>query len=423
MQTRCLLIAALLVSAACAHTSRSTSPEPASDYDGFDSDPQPLGTYSFMVPINDDWDTDWPDSAPAARSDSWNDTSTPAGTRPTPAPAKRRQSSPSTDAEFSDIPTGMVVVYDDSLSGDGWMDSGAGRQPSPATRSGTSPDHPPSVPADLPSDLAPDSSTGGRGSEYVVQRRERQRETPTPSLASTRQRAPSPARVAPDADTDGDDPFARLQRDLREAGVEETLPTRSQPAEPPPESLWTRSQESALPQRPGDDQRMAPGREAGVIGVHAVAGAGVLVARDPQGGHGAHFAYGVNVGWNPEFARDVVFDVGFWRAATRDGTDFASVATSYHHFSLRALWQPPLPNNVFLGAGGGVVLTQSLVGYSVGGAEADTVRSMAHRPGLEATLAAGTRFKPLEVRVEMRTLLRGGMRLDFLPTMSVGATF
>lgn len=422
-----LVIVALFLAGACAHTQQETARE-SSDADFTATrDPQPLGTYSFMVPIEDDWETEWPDSAPVKREASPGPSS---ATRTTGTTAPSAEPTPSArgttgvkraaSAEPLDVPKGMVVVYDEALNDEGWIDSGANRQHTAPASSSTGPS---STTATSSTTTTTPASTlaeseAAPGAAHVVRRRERAGSGDTVAAVD---RTAGPQRSGA-RQANASDPFARLQRDLRAAGVEEESPRTAQQA-PPAESLWTRSRESRLPDRPGDDKRMAPGRDPGTIGVHAVAGAGVLIARDPQGGHGALFAYGLNVGWNPDFAQQVAFDLGFWRAGANAGTEMVSAGTSYHHFTARALWQPPLPNNVFLGVGGGVLLTQSIVGYKVGGASADTVLALAHRPGLEATLVAGTRFRPLEVRVEMRTLLRGGMRLDFLPTLSIGATF
>lgn len=440
------LTTALLLTVACSHSPKERSSR-NSDVEIDFSHSEPPGTYSFMAPVEEE-DDGWFDSAPSSRQRA-QPAKTAAASPERPgvqgenqgaAPPSRRDPRPA-PPEDDDLPMGMVVIYDDSITDEDWADSGAYREqtPGPASRSPLARQPQRGRSAEATSEREPswgaEAEESAPSSSQVVVRRSRTREAEDEDGLRRDRQGPSRADASQPAasrssgrsrQAEADDPFARLRQDLQEAGIEseaEEEPRQKRRARPQSDSLWSRSQEDRLPTRPGDDEHMAVGREAGKKGIHILAGVGLLAARDPQGGYGANLAYGLSAGWTPSFARSLGLDLALWRAAANDGTEFVSTSTSYHHLSLRAMWQPALPYNLVVAAGGGFLLSQSIVGYHIGGESTETAFAFSHRAGVEAMLAGGVRFKLVEFRLEMRALLRGGMRLDYLPTANLGVAF
>lgn len=161
------------------------------------------------------------------------------------------------------------------------------------------------------------------------------------------------------------------------------------------------------------------------VGFGLTAGLGALLPADPRTGYTADFAYGLQGMWSPAFLKGLAADVGFWRAGRSDGTPVARVNTAFNHLSVRALYLYRLPQEprLYVGGGGGALVTLTQVDYLLRDEGQQTHSSMAVRPGLDAGLVSGFQYEQIQVRLDVRSMLRWNLRLDFLATLSAGVAF
>ena len=261
---------------------------------------------------------------------------------------------------------------------------------------------------------------------------------PKPSRAEpahTRPTAPSEAAPREEAaDEDGSDdepaptraskrtqPPSRKERAREKERDDELMPDPPAPKKHESEPLAA----DALPTdlRPYDKPASTGPRDADWIGISITGGAGVLLASDSVSGFKPMLAYGGQLTIHPSTPGFLGFDLSVWRASRSDGTSFLHTETSYLHMSARLMFTRVLSRHLFGGIGGGLLLTRSAVRYTGGDDPAQAVDGTLMRPGADATLAFGARFGVLELRLDAHALVRGGLRLDLLPTGSLGLTF
>lgn len=231
------------------------------------------------------------------------------------------------------------------------------------------------------------------------------------------------------------DPFAKLEGDLAEAEGR-TRPAPTPPPEPtlpdpPDEPTYKRPPELAretfadpeMASKPlADPKEKVEKRDDALLGVSVVAGLGLLVANAPASGYAVHFGGGANARWHPAFLGGLSLDGSFWRASQADGTPVVTVDTAWTHIALRLLYVKETGDGPFIGGGAGLLLTHVSSAYVVNDLVSETKTGGLARPGLDVTAMFGWRYRPVEVRLDLRGLLRGGLRLDYLPTLSFGVS-
>lgn len=254
-------------------------------------------------------------------------------------------------------------------------------------------------------------------------------------------RARTPSRAVRAADTSAEepaqapkpaekilsyDPFAKLESEL--AGDE---PRALDPASLPEYQLDTpkverlqtpKYEEPEMAVRPievAKDERPPP-RDPSLLGVFAHAGAGVYLRRDGVGDYSAALAWGLGARLQPRFLGPFSLDLSFWRAAQSEGTSFVTVDSALNHVAARAFYTLEYEGSFYVGFGAGVVLTGSASDYLTNDGNAETASASQWRPGADATALIGFRYGLFDARVDLRAVLRGGLRLDYLPALSVG---
>jgi hypothetical protein len=224
---------------------------------------------------------------------------------------------------------------------------------------------------------------------------------PDPPAQAVPAMAETPARAAAPTSPD---PFEKLERDL-----EAVDGPRAKAPEPP---------------RPAREPAVTAPEPApagsGALGLILGLGGGVLLAADSSGVLAPRFAYGAQVAWSPAALPELALDLSAFRSGSREGPAAATVDASTNHFGLRALYQKSLAGPLSAHVGLGALLTLNTAAYTV--AEKGPVETTATfaRPGADLTMGLGLRLRPLDVRFDARVLLRGGLRLEVLPTVSVG---
>lgn len=221
------------------------------------------------------------------------------------------------------------------------------------------------------------------------------------------------------------DPFSKLEGDL--SGEEGKSDKEALPAYEVerPKAKQAPSPKYEAPKRVerGDDaSRTGDWRDLSYWGFSALAGVGVNIAKAPVSGYTADLALGLNLRLQPEFTGPVALDLSFWRAARSDGTPVVAVDSAWSHISLRAFYVRDIAKGFFMGAGGGLLLTSSSASYVVNDGAESIATGGALRPGGEIGAIMGMRYKLFEARLDLRALVRGGLRLDFLPVVSFGVT-
>lgn len=222
------------------------------------------------------------------------------------------------------------------------------------------------------------------------------------------------------------DPFAKLEGDLAEAEGRERPDPQSLPEyeveKPTVEKLraprYDEPEMAVAPIAPPKEKSRT--RDPSYWGLSALAGVGVNVANEPVDGYTADFAWGLNLRLQPLFTGPIALDLSFWRAARADGTPVVNVESAWSHVGIRAFFVRDFEKGMFMGFGGGLLLTNSSVSYTVNDAGEDTASGSLLRPGGDLSAIMGFRYKLFEMRLDLRTMLRGGMRLDFLPVLSFG---
>jgi len=217
------------------------------------------------------------------------------------------------------------------------------------------------------------------------------------------------------------DPFEKFEREKaalegRDYDAEQAAKKRA--AEPSRDAaLRELSSGSAPSQGPSPSTPGVPGKGAGLsIGV----GGGALVLRDATGLWAPVPAFGVNVTWVPPFADAFGIDVGFWRGGRAGGGGDVFVDASFNHLALRLFLVKEVAGGVRAGIGPGALVTINSVSYAAG---ATNELATITRVGGDLTTFVGGRLGIVDLRLDLRGLLRGGLRLDFLPTLQAGVGF
>jgi hypothetical protein len=229
--------------------------------------------------------------------------------------------------------------------------------------------------------------------------------------------APEPDRTA----TIAEEAKAKLDRDLATLNGTPKEPAR-EPARPPPPAKRTKAaekREREPEKEPAFDKDLKSNR----LGFSILVGAGANLSSNSSGGFTNALAYGGTIAWNPSFAGPFGLDVSFFRSANTSKSSSFNVAQDFNHFAVRLLVTKNFSKYFFSGFGGGFLLTHTSASYSVNGAGQDSIVSAASRPGIDGTIVAGIRAGYFETRLDLRALGRGMTRIDFLPTLSLGATF
>lgn len=241
---------------------------------------------------------------------------------------------------------------------------------------------------------------------------------------------PRPEATEPPAPKDAprpaDDPFDKLNRELRQLDPKTEAGPLDEPVKQrrPPEQKVEIPAEPEMAVKPIDVPPPSENpRDPSMLGLSVTAGLGAALADDPSSGYAADFAYGAGVMLNPSFAGPFALDLSFFRAARTGGTPFISVDSAWNHVAARLLYVKEQKGGVFLGFGAGVLVTANSATYHVNDGHATDATGAQPRLGGDGSVVAGIRFRPLELRLDLRALLRGGFRLDFLPTFSVGVSF
>lgn len=249
---------------------------------------------------------------------------------------------------------------------------------------------------------------GAGGRVEPVPARRAVRGTPAPAVVPAKTEAPKVL---------GYDPFEKLDQELESIGEA----PRSRPQPEPRREEFRVDPLAARTLR--DEDSRAPVRDPAFMGLAATAGVGLAISTEARGGFVPSLAYGGQVSYSPPWAGAFGLELGFWRTGKSDGTPFVNVDSSQNHVTLRATYLHPLPKGAFAGGGAGLLVTMSTARYQVvDGAPAEAFASTV-RPGVDATAIFGYRLRPFEARVDLRAFVRGGMRLDMMPSLSIGAAF
>ncbi len=238
--------------------------------------------------------------------------------------------------------------------------------------------------------------------------------------------AESPAVVASNQASPGYDPFQKLDSDL--AKVNPPPPATPSPA---PSTQGTCSVEdgeesssvivdSDTGSAPPPPRKRRPLRDPRSAGLSITVGAGALIASGGVPGYHPYLGYGGQLTWNPAALGDFAGEVGFWRSSHTTGSGFSQVTTADNDASARILFIPRFGPGFYAGVGLGVLVGISTTGYEVAGSFSATSPVQV---GGEAAALIGYRISYFEARIDLRTLLTGGLRIEFLPTASVGVTF
>ena len=267
--------------------------------------------------------------------------------------------------------------------------------------------------------------------------------------------SPKPIQPPPPAEPLGEDPFEKLQRDMKELEKSDAKPapkveavsapapvaSAPPPAEPPaPEakpSRAKRTKERASKERDGSERPEKASSEksrrevtpiadpvlqaaqAPRTGVSVGATVGLLLVRDAQAGYSPALSYGLAAALRPVITSPVSFDLVAVRAARTEGTDFVSVASAWIHVAVHVIVSKQWSNGLFLGAGVGPLVTGNSATYTVNDGRALAPVGSQIRFGGDAVALFGVRFSVLELRADLHALLRGGPRLDLMPSLSV----
>lgn len=227
------------------------------------------------------------------------------------------------------------------------------------------------------------------------------------------------------------DPFAKLENELAEAegrpvpapAVDKPLPEYE--FDPPRREEIKRPmyEEPEMAVRPIEAPRAVDtSRDPSLVGLSALVGLGPSFATSPVSGFDTDFAWGFNLRLHPAFAGPISLDLSFWRAARSEGTPVMTVDSARNHISARVFYTKDYPKGLFMGFGGGLVMTGSSAEYLVNDGSPESASASQYRPGGDVTAVLGLRFKPMEVRLDLRTIVRGGLRLEFLPVVSFGVS-
>lgn len=224
------------------------------------------------------------------------------------------------------------------------------------------------------------------------------------------------------------DPFAKLEGDLAEAEGRARPEKKSLPEyeieRPKAESL--RAPKYEEPEMPvgqiSQPKEKGRTRDLSYWGLSALAGVGVNIANAPVSGFTSDFAWGVNLRLQPAFTGPISLDLSYWRATRADGTPVVSVDSAWSHVGIRGFYVRDFDKGLFMGFGGGLLLTDSSVSYIVNDAGEDIASGSELRPGGEVGAIMGFRYKLFEMRLDLRAMLRGGLRVDFLPVISLGVS-
>ena len=187
---------------------------------------------------------------------------------------------------------------------------------------------------------------------------------------------------------------------------------------PAPEELSDNTPPPAPRPPPPPDPTLQ--RDKKWIGISITAGAGVFLSSNFRGIYTPKLAYGGQITIDPKFAGNFALDVGFWRASQYGGTTFDSITGSTSEISARILYLQRIGAGFFIGGGLGFDLTWSAAQFAIDGAGTSASQ---FQPGGEATFALGWRISYFETRLDVRAILSGGLRMDYLPDLSVGVTF
>ncbi len=267
--------------------------------------------------------------------------------------------------------------------------------------------------------------------------------------------APRPVDPAPAAPANpvlGEDPFEKFNRELKEiegksapsaptgAAAPDSAPTPpapqpSPPSEPEKPSRTKRTKERVVKERESSErpEKTAASRKSTTpiadpvllsssaprTGVSAGATVGLLLARAPEGGFVPAVAYGLAAAVRPVATSPFSFDLFAVRAARTEGTELVSVSSAWIHVAVHAVVSKQWSNGLFLGAGVGPLITGNSATYSINDGKPSAPVGSQIRFGGDATALFGVRVAMFEVRADLHALIRGGPRLDLLPTLSL----
>lgn len=227
------------------------------------------------------------------------------------------------------------------------------------------------------------------------------------------------------------DPFAKLEAEMAEVeGRTVPAPAVDRPL---PEYQLERPQRQEVRPPVYEEPEMAvrpieaprpvdTSRDASLVGLSALVGLGASFATSPVSGFDTDFAWGFNLRLHPAFSGPISLDLSYWRTARSEGTPVMTVDAAWNHVGVRVFYTKDYPKGLFMGFGGGLVVTGSSVEYLVNDGALESASASQFRPGGDVTALLGVRFKPMEVRLDLRAVVRGGLRLDFLPVVSFGVS-
>ncbi len=249
---------------------------------------------------------------------------------------------------------------------------------------------------------------------------------PAAPASSPRASVPSPAAASPAAGSAAklEDPFQKLDRDMRALEKTQPLPPDQSAPEPPAEIHPRVFHTSPFAETPvAVPPTPVPHRPALLLGLSVLAGVGPAIMDDSTTGYATRLAYGLTASFNPAIAGPFAIDLSAFRATATGGTPFVSVDSAWNNFAIRLLYLKWQPYQVFVGFGAGLLLTENSATYRVDDGEPTQATGAVLRPGVDATSVVGMQLGLVQLRVDLRVLLRGGFRLDFLPTFSAGVGF
>jgi hypothetical protein len=143
---------------------------------------------------------------------------------------------------------------------------------------------------------------------------------------------------------------------------------------------------------------------------------------ESRGGFSHAVTVGGQIAWNPWFAGPFSLDVSYWHQGLSSAVPGAAVSGTLDHVAVRILATKEF-GGFFIGGGGGLLVTQSYVVYHVGDPTQPALDGATTRPGFDGSAVIGFRAWHLEGRFDLRLLVRNGARVDYLPTLAVGASF
>jgi hypothetical protein len=301
------------------------------------------------------------------------------------------------------------------------------------------PSEPPTPEETKPQDATPAPSSPSLFVDVPVPEKEPVRKSRDSKKVKKSRKKPPPKEedqpANPTVVTIAPDPGASSEPVAKEYPVRERArePVQTAPDSSPSEVAETEPQPASTPD-PGKDNSVpedngqstserSPLRDPHWIGISITGGVGAFIASGTQPGylHLPTLAYGGQITISPRFLGAFGLELGFWRTGQTTGTSFDSIASTTNEIAARLVFLPRVGAGFFCGLGLGFVYTWSTAVYNV--QSATTGNADAFQPGADGSFIVGWRISYFEMRLDLRTVLSGGLRLDFLPAFSLGVTF